>query len=35
MEYEQGMYDLDRKIYGEKKAVERAIEREQTYGDSK
>jgi len=24
------MYDLDRKIYGEKKAVERAIEREQT-----
>jgi len=29
------MYDLDRKIYGEKKAVERAIEREQKYGDSK
>ena len=35
MEYEQGMYDLDRKIYGEKKAVERAIELVQTYGDSK
>ena len=35
MEYEQGMYDLDREIYGEKKAVERAIELVQTYGDSK